>query len=274
VPQLPHDNAAALKGRTVLAVFAHPDDESIACGGTLARLAAAGACVVLVCASRGERGSTSGPVRDDALGDVRSREIRDAARALGLSAIVLLDYPDGDLRWARVSELHADLVAAIHRFAPAAVITFGMDGLYWHDDHIALHERTTTAVRSFGAAAPALYYVTMPAGTMRAVVDAARTRGWEPPARGFWSLEPDAFGLHAPPPTFVVDVADWVTRKLEAIRCHHTQMAAGHPFDDIADANARRWLGIEQFQRAPTDVSPEPVLEVLAKSSNPQVLKS
>lgn len=255
------DNTAALNGRTVLAVFAHPDDESIACGGTLAKLAGAGARVVLICASRGERGSVAGPVRDDALGDLRSSEIQKAARALGLSGVVLLDHPDGDLRWARVSELHADLVMAIERFEPAAVITFGADGLYWHDDHIAIHERTTTAVRSFGAAAPALYYVTLRPGTMRAVVDAAAARGWKPTPKGFWSLEPDAFGLHAAPPTFVVDVAEWVPQKLAAIRCHRTQMGAGHPFDAIAGDHARRWLGLEQFQRAPSDLSREPVLE-------------
>jgi LmbE family N-acetylglucosaminyl deacetylase len=265
VPHARHDNIAALKGRTVLAVFAHPDDESLACGGTLAKLAAAEVRVVLVCASRGERGSATGPVRDDALGDVRAREIRDAASALGISAVVLLDYPDGDLRWARVSELHADLVTAIARFEPAAVITFGMDGLYWHDDHIAMYERTTTAVRAFGAGAAALYYVTMPAGTMRAVVDAAKARGWTPPASGFWSLAPDAFGLQAPPPTFVVDVAAWVPQKLAAISCHHTQMGAGHPFADIGEDNARRWLGVEQFQRAPTDLSRDPVLELLGR---------
>ena len=80
----------------------------------------------------------------------------------------MLDHPDGDLRWAHVAELHAEIVDG-HRAAtrPAAVITFGEDGLYWHLDHIGVHERTTTAVRSLGADAPPLYYVTMPHGVMR-----------------------------------------------------------------------------------------------------------
>ncbi len=103
-------------------------------------------------------------------------------------------------------ELHADIIAAIQGFKPAAVITFGEDGLYWHQDHIAVHERTTTAVQAFGAEGPALYYVTMRQGVMRAIVDAAAARGWQPTPRGFWSLTPDAFGLHAAPPTFTVDV--------------------------------------------------------------------
>jgi LmbE family N-acetylglucosaminyl deacetylase len=263
VPLPPLDNGASWRGRTVLAVFAHPDDESLACGGTLARLAAAGARVVLFCASRGERGSVAGPVRDDALGGLRSREMQEAARALGVSTVILMDHPDGDLRWAHVPELHADIIMAIRSFQPAAVITFGEDGLYWHQDHIAIHERAATAVAAFGASAPALYYVTMPTGTMRAIVDAATGRGWRPTPRGFWSLTPDAFGLHAAPPTFTVDVGDWVPQKLDALRCHRTQMGSGHPFDEIAPADARRWLGTEQFRRAVEGAAAGPVLETL-----------
>jgi N-acetylglucosamine malate deacetylase 2 len=262
----PADNRRDWNGRTVLAVFAHPDDESLACGGTLARLAAAGARVVLICASRGERGSVAGPVRDDALGGIRSREFREAGRMLGLSTVILLDHPDGDLRWAHVPELHADIIAAIQGFKPAAVITFGEDGLYWHQDHIAVHERTTTAVEAFGASGPALYYVTMRQGIMRSIVDAAATRGWQPTPRGFWSLTPDAFGLHAAPPTFTVDVGDWVPQKLAALRCHQTQMGSGHPFDDIGAADARQWLGTEQFRRAAAGGCGGLVLESIAGS--------
>lgn len=262
---MPHpvEPPGQLAGRTILAVFAHPDDESLACGGTLARLADAGARVVLLCASRGERGSPSGPVRDDALGHVRSREVLAAARALGIAGVVVLDHPDGDLRWSHVSELHADIVMALRRFRPAAVITFGEDGLYWHADHVAVHERTTTAVESLGADAPALYYVTMPRGVMRGIVDMAAARGWKPDVRGFWSLEPDAFGLHAEPPTIVIDVQAWVPRKLDAIRRHETQLGSGHPFDDITAADARRWLGVEHFHRARASELREPVLERL-----------
>jgi LmbE family N-acetylglucosaminyl deacetylase len=259
------EDRAALQGRTVLAVFAHPDDESLACGGTLARLADAGARVVLLCASRGERGSLGGPARNDALGDARAREMFEAASALGLSGVVLLDHPDGDLRWARVSELHGDIVMAIRRFSPAAVITFGEDGLYWHEDHIAIHERTTTAVRVFGSDAPALYYVTMGRGVMRQIVDQAAARGWAPTPKGFWSVVPDAFGLHAAPASFVVDVTDWVDQKLAALRCHRTQLGADHPFDCIDDDQARRWLGTELFQRALDGASADSVLEAIGE---------
>ena len=75
--------ALPLAGRTVLAIFAHPDDESLACGGTLARLADAGCRVVIVCASHGEAGSISDPalVPDGDLGRVRVRELHKLTRA-------------------------------------------------------------------------------------------------------------------------------------------------------------------------------------------------
>ncbi|PYR00936.1 MAG: hypothetical protein DMF96_01755 [Acidobacteria bacterium] len=94
------DSLLPLAGRTVLGIFAHPDDESLACGGTLARLADAGARVILLCASHGEAGSISDPalVPDGNLGAVRARELRDAAAVLGIAEVILLDHPDGDLR--------------------------------------------------------------------------------------------------------------------------------------------------------------------------------
>jgi LmbE family N-acetylglucosaminyl deacetylase len=106
----------------------------------------------------------------------------------------------------------------------------------------------------------------MPQGTMRAIVEAATRRGWKPPARGFWSLEPDAFGIQAEPPTVSVDVHPCVERKLAAIRCHRTQMGSGHPFDQIDRAEATRWLGVEQFHRADGSGAGEPVLERLSVS--------
>ncbi len=174
----------AKSNRPVLAVFAHPDDESLACGGTLARLADAGVKVIVMCASRGERGSTTGPARDDQLAPRRALEACEAAAALGIAHLIVLDHPDGDLQWAHVTELHAEIVMALRRYDPAAVITFGEDGLYWHLDHVGVHERTTTAVRSLGALAPPLYYVTMPRGAMRAIVDRAKARGWDSAPEG------------------------------------------------------------------------------------------
>src|SRR3954471_247606 len=254
-----------LAGRTVLGIFAHPDDESLACGGTLARLAHARARVGGPCASRGEAGSISDPslVPDGDLGMVRARELRDAAAVLGVAEVILLDHHDGDLRWDDVPELHAEIVTMIERYRPDAVITFAEDGLYWHLDHIGIHERTYSAILSLGAAAPPLYYVTIRHGVIREVVEAAHAKGGAPADSSFWGIAADAFGDGATPPGFVIDVRDWVPRKLAALRCHRTQMGANNPIAWIGDEEARRCLGIEQFRRALIAAAGDPILEHL-----------
>jgi LmbE family N-acetylglucosaminyl deacetylase len=251
----------ALRGRIILAVFAHPDDESLACGGTLARLAEEGFRVVVMCASHGERGGPTGPVRSDVLGHARVREMTEAATALGVAEVIVCDHPDGELRWEHVGELHAELVTYVRRHAPAAMITFGEDGLYWHPDHIGVHERTISAVRSLGADAPPVYLVTMARGVMTELATTARARGWIPPPKGFWSITPEAFGVCAEPPTLSVDVADWVPQKLEAILCHASQMVEGHPFTRLDSASSRRLLGVEYFHRADIPSRAPAVLE-------------
>jgi LmbE family N-acetylglucosaminyl deacetylase len=253
---------------TVLAIFAHPDDESLACGGTLARLADAGVRIVLMCASRGEAGSISDPalVPDGDLGLARERELREAAAVLGVAEVIVMDHPDGDLRWDDVPELHEEIVEAIRRCRPEAVITFAEDGLYWHLDHVGVHERTYTAVKSLGAEAPPLYYVTMPNGIMREVIKAAHAKGGAPPDSSFWGIDPGAFGDGAKPATFVVDVRAWAPRKLAALRCHRTQMGANNPIAWIDEDEARRWLGVEHFRRAPLEsATPDSLLERLGE---------
>lgn len=252
-----------LDGQVVLAVFAHPDDESLACGGTLARLADAGARVVVMCASHGERGSNSGPVRDDALGRERALELRNAAEALGVSEVRLLSHPDGELRWAEVTAFNAEIVLFLRQYPASAVITFGEDGLYWHPDHIGVYERVVTAVKSLGASAPPLYFVTMAKGVMPEIMQTARARGWEAPAMGFWSIVPESFGLLAKPYTIEVNVQAQVPRKLAAIVSHRSQMGSGHPFSELDPADARRWLGTEYFRRADLPGRPGAILEQL-----------
>ncbi len=259
-----NSDRADLAGRTILAIFAHPDDESLACGGTLARLSDAGAHVAVMCASRGERGSLSDPsfASNGDLAAARARELEEAASVLGVCELIILQHPDGDLRWANVPQFHAEIVAAVERLRPDGVITFAEDGLYWHLDHIGVHERTYTAVKSFGAEAPPLYYVTMQHGVMREIVEAAVANGVQVQRNPF-DIEADAFGDHAKPPTFTIDVQDWVARKLAALRCHRTQIGAEHPLRHITDEQARRLLGTEQFRRSPLEAGWQSVLEQL-----------
>ena len=254
-----------LAGSSLLAVFAHPDDESLACGGLLARCAACGVRISLLCLTHGEHGP--GHDREGVLGhdgkpdprqhgqrlrDIRAGELAEAARVLGIRDLVLLDHEDGMLPWIDHWRLEADILGAIRRFRPHVIVTFDEDGLYWHPDHIAVHERTTAAVAELGTAGPALRYVSMPAGSMRAVVDATSNdpeQSEEPPRPLLGVADADAFGSMAPAPTLVVEAGEFAIRKLAALRCHGTQFD-GSALEHVSERDAARLLGTEHYRRA------------------------
>lgn len=261
---------------TLLGVFAHPDDESIACGGLLARCAALGVRVHVLSLTRGDAGPR--PTTEDGAADLaalRSRELADAARALGIAGASALDYADGMLPWLDAAALEAGIREAITRIGADVVVTFGPDGLYWHPDHIAVHERATAAVAAMGDAAPALYYVTMPPGQMRRLVDHAGDSAGVIPGLD----DPDAFGAEALPPTLVVHAGRYASAKLAAILAHRTQ-TAGTAFAAVTEADADRLLGTEHFRRAAVGragvtfvdalgVAPDAGLAAAAESSRP-----
>jgi len=251
-----------LDGRSLLAVFAHPDDESLAAGGLLAWCAARGARVSLLCLSRGEAGPGDGD-----LGAIRARELGDAAAALGLADVVLLSHPDGMLPWIEPGVLVSDIRRAIADWRPEVVVTFGEDGLYWHPDHIAVHEATRDAVFALGTGAPALYYVTMPPGQMQAVLAAAAPRLTSSSRRDLLGIEDAAaFGAEAQPPTLVLHTGPFAAHKLAALRCHRTQVAEG-PFDQLSAAEAETLLGVEHYRRAEVGSAAPSFIERLAAPS-------
>jgi N-acetyl-1-D-myo-inositol-2-amino-2-deoxy-alpha-D-glucopyranoside deacetylase len=235
------------EGHGLLAVFAHPDDESLAAGGVLAWCAARGARVSLLCLSRGEAGPGG---ESGSLGATRTRELHAAASALGIGTVLVLDHADGMLPWLPSGLLESDVRAALRRERPDVVVTFDEDGLYWHPDHVATHQATRAAVASLGAAAPALFYVTMPPGQMQRLIDTAGPRlGDGVPRMVLGVADPGAFGASAPAPTMVVQTGRFARRKLAALRCHRTQVAGG-PFDHLDPAEAETVLGVEHYRRA------------------------
>jgi LmbE family N-acetylglucosaminyl deacetylase len=135
--------------RRLLGVFAHPDDEVYCAGGTMARAAEAGAEIMIVSATRGERGQIRDPAAATrrTLGTVREDELRAAAAELGVRRVQVLDYPDGALQQHR-SSLGAAIAGIIRQFDPDTVITFGADGGYGHPDHVAVSGLTTGAFRT------------------------------------------------------------------------------------------------------------------------------
>ena len=255
-----------LRGHSLLAVFSHPDDESLACGGLLAWCAALGAQVSLLCVTHGEHG----PGHEDAvdLRATRAHELGAAAGCLGIATHSLLDYEDGMLPWAERARLEADIDTAIRRQRPGVVITFGEDGLYWHPDHIAIHEATTAVVAAMGTVRPALFYVTIPAGSMSAVVAHAAAeharcgREGPPPRRILGISSADAFGAMAASPTLVIQTGEFATRKLAAIQCHRSQLIDS-ALTLVSPADATRLLGTEHYRRADVGAQGEAFIDRL-----------
>src|SRR5262245_9417038 len=114
--------------RRLLGIFAHPDDEVFCAGGTLARVAGAGADVMIVSATRGEQGQIRDPAAATrhTLGTVREAELRAAAGELGVQRVQVLNYPDGTLQQHRHS-LGAAITDIMRQFDPDTILTFGAD---------------------------------------------------------------------------------------------------------------------------------------------------
>ena len=133
----------------LMVVFAHPDDESMGMGGTLAKYSAQGVETYCVCASRGERG-WFGPEEQNpglsALGQIREKELICAVNELGVKGLYFLDYIDGEVDQAIHEEAIGKIVSHIRRIQPQVVVTFSPDGNYGHPDHIAIGQFTSAAV--------------------------------------------------------------------------------------------------------------------------------
>lgn len=207
------------KSRRVLAVFAHPDDEAFLAGGTLAKYAAAGWNVFLLCATHGEagkRGDYSRLTRRQ-FAELRKEELEAACRALGTHRPVFLECADKGLArdcWNPATE---EVAHAIRRLRPDVVITFGPEGISGHPDHVALNQIVTAA---FWGAGMSTYLV---GGQHKA----APFR----PSRLYYVLRspsvPEcckpASPQKAPPITTVIDIRGFGERKLKAIRSHRSQ---------------------------------------------------
>src|SRR5262245_61218817 len=154
--------------RCLLAVFAHPDDETSAAAGTLMHYARAGVDVYVVTATRGERGDLgTGDLtiaRPD-LPAVREAELRAVLALYGAHPPIVLDYRDQELSTADFATLTHDVWRVMVAVQPEVVLTFGPSGISHHDDHITIHRAATEAFhryRSTAVVAPRLYYVALP----------------------------------------------------------------------------------------------------------------
>lgn len=131
----------------LLCVLAHPDDETLGTGSTLAKYGREGVEIYLVTATRGERGwSTHDHPGMAEVARIRTKELEDAAAILGVRHGLFLNYIDGELDQADPAEAIGQIVSEVRRARPQVVITFDPFGSYGHPDHIAISQFTTAAL--------------------------------------------------------------------------------------------------------------------------------
>lgn len=232
----------------IVAVVAHPDDESLIAGGTLALAARAGVRTGVVSLTRGENGPISDTTQYPAerLARVRGEELDRAAHELGLDWATCLSYPDGELPWVDQAAVATELVALLGGPVPDVVLTFGEDGLYGHPDHIATAEIVERALRQLDGPAER-YEAAWPPGLVAELASAAAERGLP---HALWGLEPEAFGCDQAP-SVAIDVRTVMVQKLAALRAHRTQLGPDHLLTALPLDLAERYLGSEPWAGPP-----------------------
>ncbi len=268
----------------LLAFHAHPDDESLSMGATLARYAAAGEQVVVVTATRGEVGEIHNhedpdSVRDS-LGQVREVEMRNALDALGVEHHHFLGYRDSgmmgaddnhreDAFWrADFHEATARLVRLIRRYRPEVVTAYDPYGGYGHPDHIQVHRVGTAAF--FGAPDEGrypledgegpwqpskLYWATFPRSAVREMQRRAAEAGEMDPEEA--AKEPAA-GSRDEDITLWLESPQFTGAKEQAVLAHHTQIPADGWFHRIPADARRGFMSREPFTLAFSRVRAEP----------------
>lgn len=245
-----------------MCVLAHPDDESLGMGGTLAKYSREGIATFLVTATRGERGrfgDNPAPADPAVVGATREAELRAAAKELGVGDVALLGYPDGALDRVDPTDAVETIAGHLRRVRPHVVISFGPEGAYGHPDHIAISQFTTAAIvcaadPRFGSAARGasadvhrvskFYYMAWSEEKWAAYQNAFRTltttvdgvvRRVNPwPA---WAL------------TTSVDASDAWPAVWRAISCHETQMSIYRKLEALSEADHRMLWGTQEFYR-------------------------
>jgi LmbE family N-acetylglucosaminyl deacetylase len=134
--------------RSVLAVVAHPDDESFGLGAVISAFIDAGARVDVLCFTKGEASTLRGVEGD--LSTVRRGELTAAARELGITAVHLLDYPDGGLTHEDLSELAEHAIGAAREAECDGLLVFDTTGITGHDDHIRATKAAVVAAPVLG----------------------------------------------------------------------------------------------------------------------------
>ena len=249
---------------TLVCFHAHPDDEAIGTGGTLARAAAEGHRVVLVIATNGEWGEAPedlGP--GETLADRRRQEAEASCAALGVHQLRWLGYEDSGMTgWAQNANAGsffqasldeaAELLAAILRAESADVLTvYDWHGVYGHPDHIKVHQVGLRAAEIAGT--PRIFQMSMNRDSIVELQRAARDMGqslggdeaeFDPSGA---ADDGNPFGSAADELTLAVDVTGYVRQKRAALGCHRSQITDTSFFQQMPDEIFALAFGTEWY---------------------------
>jgi LmbE family N-acetylglucosaminyl deacetylase len=226
---------------TLLGVWAHPDDETYLSAALMHRVVASGGRVVLICATRGERGTDDPGLDPRRLAARRERELRTAMAQLGVHDVRVLGHPDGACADVDDVEVVPVLIDTMRSLQPDLVVTFGPDGITNHPDHRAVSRWTTTAWLGAGEHRDrSLLYATM----TRSFVERHQRHYpeipltmeeppiWTPESEVAMRIEPDS---------------DERARKRAALRAHESQI--GGLVEVLGEERLHNWWQVETFRR-------------------------
>lgn len=186
-----------------LAIYAHPDDPEVSCGGTLARWSAAGTEVHLVIANRGDKGSNDPATDPDALAAHRRGEVAGAATVLGLAGVEHLEYPDGEID--NDAALRERLTEVIRRLRPDALVAPDPTAVFFGESYVNHRDHRELGWAVLDSLVPAASPLYFPGAGVAHAVGLVLLSG---------TLEPDAW----------VDVTTTMDRKVAAVSCHQSRL--------------------------------------------------
>ncbi len=258
-----------MSDHSLLLVHAHPDDETIGTGATMAKYAAEGANVTLVTCTLGEEGEVLVPEleglaadRADQLGGYRIHELAAACEALGVRDHRFLGgpgrYRDSGMMdtpanehprcfWrADLDEAAAHLVEVIREVRPQVVVTYDDFGGYGHPDHIQAHRVATRAAEQTRDIVSKVYWSAIPRSFMQSALDALKEDG-HTMFEGVERAEDVPFAKPDDEITTQVDARDYLDRKVAALRAHATQISVDGPFFALSNNIGQKAFGLEHF---------------------------
>lgn len=257
------------KGYRLLLVHAHPDDETINNGATMAMYAALGADVTLITCTRGEEGevlveehSHKAAAHDDLLGEHRVIELADAMKALGVSDHRFLGAPHKQYRdsgmmdtepnnredsfWkADFAEATRHLIDVIEEVKPHVLITYDEFGGYGHPDHIQAHRVAMAAAKESSWDIPKIYWNVTPRSVIQEGIDKMKEVGSD--FFGADNAEDLPFCKDDSFVSTLIDGNDYVEAKMAAMRAHATQISVDGPFFALSNNLGLQVWGHEYY---------------------------